>query len=571
MPDLFGSTTLSVPLSAELARVSKIPRRTWSAERVEEVARELTAALKTPGGTMELRPKQAVALYEVGEMGGLFGVLRCGSGKTLVSLLAPVMVDAKNPLLLVPAALVEKTRRDSGKLAEHWHLPEKLTVRSYELLGQAQAAEMLDEIDPDFVVCDEAHKLKHLSSARSRRVRRWFNAHRGVGCVAMSGTMTRRSLLDFAHVIRWCLPAHGVPLPHSYNDLEQWADALDERASGERGASPGALKILCGPDELAIWDVEPRRAARLAYRRRLVETAGVVATAETEVDASLTVRSVEPPVAPAVEEAFARLRRDWETPDGWPVSDAITQARHARELAAGFFYFWSPRPPRHWLEARRAWCAFVRKVLSHSRSLDSEKQVKDAHPAAPELLGWQRVAGDFEPTTVAQWVDDGVVRYAAEWAERERGIVWVEQTCFGERLEDEYGLSYYGDEGRTRAGAYIEDHPPGEPLAASVHSNREGVNLQAWAANLITCPMPNGERLEQVLSRTHRDGQKADEVTVDVVVACAEHLRGFWTAVRECEYVYETTGSPQKLLVAGIDVPRPEAAFRFGPRWETKK
>lgn len=568
MPDIFATNEQSVPLSAELSRVSKIPRRAWAPERVEEIARELTRLLRTPGGTMTLRPIQAVALYEIAELGGLFGIMSCGAGKTLVSLLAAAVCDAERPLLLVPANLVGKTFRNLRELEKHWRIPEP-KIRTYELLGRLQAAELLEAEDPDLVVCDEGHKLKHVADAAvAKRVRRWARQHPGTGFVVMSGTMTKRSLHDFAHILRWCLPEHMVPVPRGYSDLDVWADAIDERKPNERRAHPGALKILCNAEEAAIWDQDPRLVARHAFRRRLVETAGVIATHEAAVDATLTVSAVEPEVSPAIDDAFARLRKEWELPDGQPLFDALEMFRHARELSLGFWYKWSPPAPPEWLEARRAWSAFVRRVLGHSRKLDSEAQVALAYADAPELLAWRAVENDFEPRTTPVWLDDSVLEFAAKWAEEKRGIVWVEHTCVGERLEDDFGLAYYGEEGCTRAGAYIEDHSPGTPMVASIHSNREGRNLQAWSTNLVLSFPPDGERIEQMISRTHREGQDADEVTVDVVVTCIEHVRAVQQAVRDCEYVLACTGSPQKLLLAGLDVPREEdIAFRPGPRW----
>lgn len=38
--------------------------------------------LKTPRGTMRLRPIQAIALAEIGMYGGLFGPIPVGEGKT---------------------------------------------------------------------------------------------------------------------------------------------------------------------------------------------------------------------------------------------------------------------------------------------------------------------------------------------------------------------------------------------------------------------------------------------------------------------------------------------------------
>ena len=120
MPSLFApSTAHAVRLNDELRRIEALPRREWSAEEAAELATELTAALKTPKGTMSLRPVQATALAEVGMRGGLFGIIRVGAGKTLISMLSANVAEAERPALLIPAKLVAKTQRDMKALSIH--------------------------------------------------------------------------------------------------------------------------------------------------------------------------------------------------------------------------------------------------------------------------------------------------------------------------------------------------------------------------------------------------------------------------------------------------------------------
>lgn len=509
---------------------------------------------------MQLRPVQAAALVEIGTVGGLFGPLRVGAGKTLISLLAPVVSEAVRPLLLVPAALVDKTRRDEAELSQHFDLVE-IEIVSYEWLGRAQAADALEKLAPDLIIADEVHRLKNPRAAVTRRVRRYMADHPETKFVAMSGTVTKRSLKDYAHLLKWT--HDDPPIPQNYRDLELWADALDERKGQTRRADPDALVELCDEFEAAVWDRDPRSAARQAYRRRLTETPGVVATSETPIDASITVRSVEPPPSPGIDEAFHKLRTLWETPDGWPISDGLAMFRHARELALGFYYVWDPRPPAYWLEARRAWAAFVRGVLARSRSLDSELQVRQQHADAPECVEWLAVRKHFEPNTVPRWIDDSVVEFCAGFD----GIVWTEHTHFAERLAAVSGVPYFGRKGKDKAGKAIEDHAG--PMIASIQSNATGRNLQAWHNNLIASMPANGMQTEQLFGRTHRDGQTADEVRFDVVTNCAEHVGAFWQAVNDAKYVFDSTGSPQKILLADLDVLTPSSiAFRTGSRWE---
>lgn len=573
MPNLFQQAAEAagvgeVKPNDELRRIARLPRRLWDSY-AEELADELTVILRAPGGTMRLRPIQAVALAEIGTVGGMFGPIRVGAGKTLVSLLAPECAFACRPLLLVPASLVGKTERDQAVLRAHWRLPEFVRIMSYEWLGRVQAAEALEDYRPDLIVCDEVHRLKNPRAAVTRRVRRYMSECPETKFVGMSGTVTKRSIKDYAHIIRWTHKPDAVPIPRWHGDLELWADALDERKGQIRRADPGALRVLCNEDEDRAWDQEPRRTARRAYRRRLVETPGVVATKETPIDASIRVRGVEPPVSKAIDEAFARLRYRWETPDGWPIADGLAMFRHARELALGFYYVWDPRPPAHWLEARRAWAAFVRNVLRHSRKLDSELQVRNRFGDADECRAWLAVREEFVPNTEPRWIDASVLRFATAWAHKHKGIVWTEHTCFGELLSKTSGIPYYGRKGLDERGNPIDVHSPGTPLIASIQSNSTGRNLQAWSSNLIASMPANGMQTEQLFGRTHRDGQDADEVLFDVLVSCAEHVGAFWQAVRDCEFVHDSTGSPQKLLVADVDMPTADSiAFRGGSRWD---
>jgi hypothetical protein len=566
VPELFPEKKVSVGLTQELIRISKLPRRSRSEKEVDELVVEMTELYRIVGGEMTLRPVQAEALLEIGTIGGAFGPISVGKGKTGISVLAPV-ANAERPLLVVPAKLIAKTERDRRTLARHFMAPEFLRVMSYEWLGRAQAAEALEKYQPDLIVGDEIHFLRNPRAAVTRRFRRYMQAHPETKFVALSGTITKRSIIDYAHLLFWCLKDQS-PLPRNFNDLELWADALDERKGQTRRADPGYLEILCNEEEKEIWKYDRRAAARSAFRRRLVETPGVIATAQSDVDATLTIEAVEPPLSSVTEDAFKILRRDWKLPDGKTMMDGLEHARHARELSLGFFYRWDPWPPREWLEPRKKWSKFVRGVLKHSRTWDSEKQVRDAHPDSEELAEWLAVRDTFEPNTTPVWLDDSVLKFCAEWAERERGIVWTGHVTFGERLEKDFGLCYYGKRGRDARGRMIEDHPVGTPLVASIASNSEGRNLQAWSTSLITSPPPNGKGFEQLLGRMHREGQEADEVKFDVICNAAEHVGAVWQAVSDCRYVQDTTGAPQKILLAGLNIPTAdEIVFRTGPRW----
>jgi hypothetical protein len=575
---LVASSNRAVQNTLEVQRIHAIPRRIWTDAEAQTFAVELSAVLRKARGQMSLRPIQAQALLEAGTQGGLFGPIRVGGGKTLLSLLLPYVLDSRRPLLILPAKLIEKTKREMRELAEHWPIPNFIRIVSYEILGRAGHAELLEKYEPDLIVADECHKLKSPKAAVTKRVSRFMNAHPGVRFAAISGTITTRSVKDYAHILRWCLDPGRCPLPNSWSELEDWSDALDEKTSGENTCDPGFLLSFSDAEEI----VKHGRltAARIAVRRRLTDTPGVVATREIhDASCTLTLQALMIDTSNEVERAFTTLREDWTTPDGWPISDPMTLWRHARELALGFYYRWDPRPPDAWLFARKDWSAMCREILSSNRrNLDSELQVTNAvdqglYPEAlPLLTHWRSVKDTFEPNTVPVWLDDSVIKACNLWATREPGIVWTEHRAFAVELSRVSHLQYYGRLGLNSQSRPIEKHDTSESMIASVASNSEGRNLQHWSRGLVVSPPPNGRIWEQLLGRMHRDGQRADEVTYEPIVSCLEHVTALHQAIADAHYIEHSTGQAQKLIYADKIIPYPEdIEARPGYRWHKKE
>ena len=130
---------------------------------------------------MELWPNQAAALLECYQCDGLFAPIPVGQGKALISLLIPVILEAKNPVLIVPASLRNQTNDQViPKMREHWKLHSNLTIIGYSELSQLDNKNILDVVNPDVIVLDEAHYLKNLRSARSKRFFRYLKKNNNV-------------------------------------------------------------------------------------------------------------------------------------------------------------------------------------------------------------------------------------------------------------------------------------------------------------------------------------------------------------------------------------------------------
>ncbi len=560
-----------VAYSNEFARISALPRRMWSDQDAQKLAEALTPVLTSHAGTWKLRPVQAIALQELFCCKGLFVPLRVGGGKTLITLLAPTVLQAKRPILLIPAKLKHKTERDIYELSRHFKVATHIRIVSYELLGRVQSARLLEDFKPDLLIADEAHKLKNPRAAVTRRVVRFLKEH-PTRMVALSGTITKRSLRDYAAILGWCL-GDGAPVPLRWTDLEQWSQALDEKVNPVSRMSPGALLDLCSDDDKTR---PPTEAARLGFQRRLTETLGVVTTREGRLGCSIQITSVEVENDSDVE--FKRLRTEWTTPDDHPIADAIAIWRHARELALGFFYRWNPRPPNEWLEARKAWARVCRHIITTNRqALDSELQVAQrvakggySELAAPEALAaWRLLEPTFKPNTEAVWFSNCVLKLCQAWAQQP-GIIWTEHVAFGRKLSKLTGLPFYQNQGLNSQREPIENENGKRPIIASVASNSEGRNLQMFDRNLIVSPPANGLQWEQLLGRTHRDGQESDEVSFEVLTNCLEHCKAIEQGKADCLYQQQTTGSEFKLCYADLDVlSTDDVATRSGFRWLT--
>ena len=61
---------------------------------------------------------------------------------------------------------------------------------------------------------------------------------------------------------------------------------------------------------------------------------------------------------------------------------------------------------------------------------------------------------------------------------------------------------------------------------------------------------PTGKQWEQMIGRTHRYGQDADAVRVQVLTVVDEQVAGFEQAQADAEYIQQTTGQKQKLCLA---------------------
>ncbi len=553
------SLSTGVVRGAEFQRIEALPRR--SAPTIS--AANLTMFLKTPQGTQTLKQNQAEVLSDLYDFDGAFGMQGVGAGKTLISLLAPVLMRAVRPVLLVPAALKYKTeQQDIPFYRQHWQMHPDLRVLSNQTLQTLANKDLLFRYMPDLIVLDEAHEYRNLKAARTKRLQDYLRKYPATKVLILSGTLTKRSIRDYWHLLKFALPRH-CPLPLHWQELMEWSEALDQDMPDNRRRAPGALMRFCAPGE----------NVRQGFRRRLVETPGVVATVETSCDASLNIiQRTTPPVPAKIVQAFDSLRRTATTPSGDELTDQQNVWRRCKELAFGFYYRWvwpNGRPDVQWLVARRNWRKFVRRTLEHNRrGLDSDKAVHDAvvagviSPLMEIPFGenetmvetdvyapWVAVRDRWHPIPPREtiWVSDFLIVDAARWLAEHKGLVWVEHDAVGRKLSEVAGVPYFGASDNR-----IVNHQG--PCIASVHAHGKGQNLQRYPHMLCLSVPSGGDVWEQKLGRAHRQGQEADEVTFEVYLHCQELWSAFAKARGDAAYIEDSTGQKQRLQLATISV-----------------
>ena len=556
----------------EFQRILSLPRRVWQTDPdLPELVALMTDWLRTPGGTMTLLPQQARALADIHDYNGMFGPIPVGEGKTIVSVLAGTVAEAKRPMLLLPAKLVDKTKRERDALAKHWRIPENLIVESVEMLGSPKAGpELLQKHLPDIVIADEAHAFKNRRAARTKRLLRYmddteFPDGSRPAFVPMAGTFLESRVEDFSHLMARAMPAHMYPLPHNFNELRDWGDAVDDGVTQRIAA--GALEQLVPPGGR-----KDLSGIRQALGRRIIETPGVVCVPGSDVKCSLSIDADEfDDYTPAVDEAFGLFAKG-TTPDGWELEDAIVAWMHKCQAALEYYSVWNPRPPKEWIRARSDWGKQCREILSNNRSeIDSEFQAAAAVSRGKYddtyLKRWRAIKPTFTPNVEQVWFGDSYLNHMVRWLEKERGVVWVDHVPFGERLAKAAGVPYFGAGGLDGRGNNIETWPGG-PIVASIAANQEGRNLQnRWARAYVTAPMGSSKEWEQLIGRFHRMGQRADTVEITVLLSCMAHVSCMYNA---CGKARMNTDMAQrrKLVLADWLIPdTTHFAGKIGPRW----
>jgi len=377
-------------LSAEVERICSIPPWTpLTKEDIDDISWHYVKPEYYEKG-FRLNYEQATAMCMWNDYHGLFGPIKVGKGKTLIALLIAndcyreILLDnienkAKRiprMLLLVPAGTVtqikntqiEWTRKRtifqtpvhvvSGiPKAQRMRLAKSrmrgMYVMSYNVLSLDGAEEMLEWIDPEVVIADEAHMLTGKgASGRSRKYKAFQDKHKA-RLVAMSGTLTDKSPMDYYTLARESLGLRNF-LPNSVSMASTWSALIGSDAGGmcsfEPDGMPGAgpLKPILNwarewfPDE----EIDDTLVGyRKAFKLRQQSMPGVDASGDDEIGNSLLIKNLpvanegkDRPGYELMQELVRRAVEDGETPSGDPIDHAMHVWKWRNELEGCGFY-----------------------------------------------------------------------------------------------------------------------------------------------------------------------------------------------------------------------------------------
>lgn len=546
----------------ELRRVLAIPQKRFTAE---EYGPGRTIDLTSQFALVpdvELYPIQSQALLEAHLSRGLVGCIGVGHGKTLISFLVGEAMGAQKVLLLVPSSVRPQTMKMLAEARTKWRVSPQLIVYGYGMLSSHQGEDFVCSYQPDLIVADEAHLLKHLkTSARTQRIQRYFLAnHQRCRFVALSGTMLS-SGIEFAwHLFEWALRGY-MPLPRDKHIFETWQFVMGVQKTKQ--PQPDVEKLEYDASVRPLRIAFPADTARKSLRRRLQSTPGVVMTSESGVGASLREghlrlnEKILRPLLATMNEMDATSQR----PDGVYFDSPVAAWRAKMQMSLGWYYYWeweNDEPDFEYVDAHNEWAkqAYWWLFRNSTQGLDTSGLVARWLQENPEQARgstlrnahdeWQLARGRPGPRTVPACMYPQIIRElvleAHMWCMNLPGpdqiLYWYTSNAVAEQLDQYMHV--------VRAW----DQPADEGnQALSIRAHGKGLNLQNYNKSVVLEPPSSAEVWEQLIGRTHRSGQRADTVYYLVAQHTGIFIGTLEKARSQAEKLAELVG-PQRLVYA---------------------
>lgn len=623
------------PLTKDIERICNLPSYGVVDEKETEAYTRKLVNEKAYNNGFRLHSAQADALLNVDIYKSLFAPIVVGGGKSLVTIVAAEKFyknkTSKTSLLLVPPTLVDKVFsydlpyvRDkiditckffkiNGKMRPSERMFVAASKRSgcyvlpYSILSCKDAEDLLTAINPGVIIADEVQYLKNPKAARTRRFLKFVRSREQtpVFC-CFSGTMTKKSLVDYAHLATMSLGINSF-LPLTRPGLMSWSSILDSSDSVHvpRSERSNIVPLVNWHNrtrggDLNSWRVED---CREAYRQRLITCPGVTATSldENTIGTSIIIHNNEATLPSKIKKAMRDLETKWVSPSGDQISHALMIYKWQSELTMGFFNdrVW---PSVHDLtkrrkisrddavallnagqayhEANQSYHKLLRTYLKHHhrKGIDTPKLVGQAlynhynfdkgDKLHKELYaGWvdrhkKSVNGKapLERDRVQVRLDDYKIQQALKWAKslKTGGIVWYYHIAIGLWAYEIFQKEFGKDVIYAPAGTTEIDKPENRDkiVIATFESHGTGKNLQHFQNQWFLEWARQADLAEQVLGRTHRPGQEADELVINLNCSTDWDHNNFAATLIDTVYIEGTLNRCKLLYAAYTEKPR---------------
>lgn len=602
----------------DMARICALPVYTgMEPEELEEINRMFLLPRAYDAG-FRLFQSQAEGLYAIRTLQGALCGIGVGWGKTLIAVkglcdLWKYHGHRKLMLVVPPDVYPQLARTDIDWIRSKVDLfdvplhylgglnPERraalyssgdsgVYITTYSQLSNRDGEDLLYGISPTAIAFDECHEISRARAARTRRIMLYVKQHKPK-IIALSGTVTKKSLMDYWHLMVAAL-GDKAPVPLLHSRAVDWANIIDAKATPTLSEAELLRPLLLWASKQADCPkIEPGISSyRRCFKLRRNSAPGVVTTPDEEIGCSLI---LDPQAVDTGRPGWKELCRfvgklddELETPNGDQLEHAMSAWKYHYELAAGFYneLVWPTedelaertgypladcavllRQSKAWHEAHNKYQAELREWLKYNatRGLDTAMLVGNSMARRGALETGERLhslwktmhARDFEGRIERDRrvvrVCDYKIKDALDWAEQVgHGLVWYYNKEIGKWLQEEAetrGLGYvFCPSGTT--GIFKSK---GKIAIASWRGHGKGKNLQhIHSNNYFVQPPRMADWMQQTLGRTHRNGQQADSLTVRLNMTTEFDHMNYAAMLNDALYVQQADGERQKAITA---------------------
>lgn len=611
----------------EMNRILDLPiKKTLTKELHDKFSKATLLPSAEIDGLLET---QSAAIIAYLQTSGLFGYIGVGKGKALISIACAACAYRKGLrkiILFIPPKLAIQTvdkvlpwlrRQISVNLPVHVIAGKSkaarlraskqesgLFIMAWSQLSINDTDELLDNISPELIIADEAHNLSNKDSGRYKRVNRYMVSNPDTEFVALSGTMGKKSIKDYYHIIKWCLKDR-CPLPNNLHEMSNWSGVIDTTFN-EYTSDPTLEPLRNWANRHSEEEFERDVAGyRKAYNFRLSTAKGVeFAVGSQELGTSILF-SNEPvnfsddypgmselkrlqgqlhdmdrsPSGDIIDYAIHKFRYDYELTAGiynsltWPSSEKVSERLSISEKEAEDLIDRSKdyhkvsqeyhKEVRKWLEVNADTGLDTPMQLGQSMYNNGPKFVGDKLYTAWDLRRKFDFEGRIERDSKAVRVCDFKIQAALRWAKglkrksHEGALIWWTRREVGKwafEIFKKAGVDVVLADASKKGSIAINDEANhSKIILASATAYKEGLNLQKQIPFMYFLQFPREAHfVEQATGRNHRTGCPYDSLTYTTNFTLDFDHQMFSAVLADALFQHQA-GSPSRLIYGDYD------------------